>query len=226
MVGTEQTAMSNEIEARVDVAQVFLVYMALVGDVVRTAAALSLDEADVQAMADRDNWADKVKRISVSSKQGTPGDWERAQNRALNYVQCHQFRRILDRALTEIARKPVQDLIIVHDRNGQPHATGRVFTEMAVAMRNIQEASYAALGDTSRDRTARAQVGAGDPTSQAGIHAALISALNDSNAAERVSATLISEAEAKARELAAAPSDVSPEAQSEVFRRGMDAVNS
>src|SRR6185503_17950727 len=99
-----------------DVAQIFLVFMALVGDAEKTAIALDLKPEFVRELANQHQWSEKVARISVLSKSGKPGDWERAQNRALNFVQCHRLRRAIDLQLAHLESMEIKDVMIVRDR--------------------------------------------------------------------------------------------------------------
>ncbi len=164
-----------------DPAQVFLIYMALVGDEEKTALALDLNVETVHRMAVQDGWADKVRRISVLSKSSTPGDYERAQNRALNFVQCHQLRKQIDRLIFEL--QSAEDIrtkfIKMVDRGGveMPELTARFLSDLTAAMDRVHAMTYAALGDTPKERTERGP-GNGDPVREQGIHSALIGALN------------------------------------------------
>lgn len=166
---------------KVDVSKVFLVYMALVGDAEKTALALDMAVEDVADLAKKEGWAAKVRSISVMSKTGTPGDWERAQNRALNFVQCHQLRRMIDGALFALNEKCAADslaLLEVIDKNGTVRFSARLFTELAQTMDRVHSMTYAALGDSVTERELRAETDPDNPTNSTGLHAALISALN------------------------------------------------
>src|SRR4026208_1606531 len=98
-------------KSNLDVSQIFLVYMATIGDVVKTATALERSPEVVQALADNEGWVSKVRRISVMSKSEKPGDWERAQNRALSFVQGHSIRRLIDRMIKELTRMDDETLV-------------------------------------------------------------------------------------------------------------------
>lgn len=168
--------------SKLDVAQIFLTYMSLVGCVEKVAAALDLDPAIVQGLADEFGWDVKLRRVSLMSKSGKPGDYERAQNRALNFVQAHRLRLVLDKMIAAYSDLSPVDAVMKCasiDREGVPHASARYFADVAAAMEKVQAMSYAALGDSLKERTER------DANDESGgmtpnqLHAAVIAALNN-----------------------------------------------
>ena len=162
-----------------DVTKVFLIYMTLIGDVEKTALALDMHPEDVREMAKRENWDEKVKRINLMATSGKPGDWERAQNRALNFVQCHQLRRQIDRAVAHLAKtQNVEDVLEVEEAGGRTRLSARIFVDIAKAMAEIQHMTYAALGDTPAERKDKLPGEGEGEANIAGIHATLIHALN------------------------------------------------
>lgn len=170
-----------DLKQRSDVAQIFLVFMATIGDVDKTALALELDPAFVQWLSVQEGWLDKVRRVSVMSKSGKPGDFERAQNRALNFVQAHRVRMLIDRVLTELVEMKPDDLterLRTKDREGKPaNLSGRFFADIMSALDKVHMLSYYALGDSVGERIERAKDG--EERSANDIHAALIAALNN-----------------------------------------------
>jgi len=168
---------------RTDVAQVFLVFMSLVGDEGKTAAALDLEPAFVEWLAEQEGWKEKVRRISIMSKSEKPGDWERAQNRALNFCQAHRVRILIDRLLqiltNDSAEDPQQLLtrMSTTGKEGRCNISARFFADLTSAMEKVQTLSYYALGDSVGERRDRAQE-EGSEVSAAQIHAALLQALN------------------------------------------------
>src|SRR6266542_1146087 len=87
---------------RIDVAQAFLLFMATIGDYDRVAAALDLEPEQVRELAESEGWTDKIRRVSVMSKSGKPGDFERAQNRALCFFQVYMINIHIDQLLSAI----------------------------------------------------------------------------------------------------------------------------
>lgn len=191
---------------RYDVAYLFQVFMVLVGDVQKVAAATDIPEAVIQELADAEGWTEKVRRISIQSKSGKPGDWEKAQNRALNFVQVHQLRRSLDRVIAHISEKvdneQVLDLI-EHKTENATNYTAKLFTELAKAMQSLHEMSYSALGDTVRERDPEGS-GKDAAMTAAALHVTVIGALNNAKLKDKPSETLVKEAVAKVIELAPA----------------------
>src|SRR5262245_25474277 len=120
-------------KAKTDVAQVFLVFMATIGDVGKTAAALDLDPHFVAWLAEQEGWLAKVKRVSLMSKGDKPGDWERAQNRALCFVQAHRARMLMDRLILNLTGLNEDEFIAqftVTSREGNQSLNARFFADM------------------------------------------------------------------------------------------------
>jgi len=169
-----------DLKQRSDVAQIFLVFMATVGDTEKTALALELDPAFVQWLAIQEGWLEKVRRVSVMSKSGKPGDFERAQNRCLNFIQAHRVRMLLDRVLGELGKVTPEELcekLQTYTKSGQPVISARFFSDLTAALAKTHELSYHALGDSIGERMERAKDG--HEHSANDIHAALIAALNN-----------------------------------------------
>lgn len=162
-----------------DIAQIFQVYMVLVGDCEKTAAALDIDSGYVRELASSHGWADKVKRLSVVSKGATEGDWERVQNRALNFVQVHQLRRRMDLEIAWLCGKEPGELMVTNGPDGRQNFTAGLFVGMANALEKLHKLSYDALGDSPAERVKRND-DAPDKPSGLGLHSAMIAALNAS----------------------------------------------
>jgi hypothetical protein len=194
-------------KSKLDVSQIFLCYMSLVGDVEKTANALDMEPKVVAALAEQEGWIEKVRRISVMSKSGKPGDYERAQNRALNFVQAHRLRLTVDamlRAFDGLTPEEIVSKLSSLDKNGVPHVSARFLADLAAAAEKVQALSYAALGDSVKERVERAEASDGEMTPDQ-IHAAVIAALNAPHA-PRIAAEVLEE-EAK---IAALPSETLP----------------
>lgn len=181
-------------KSRLNVSQIFLVYMTLVGDVGRTALALDLDPKLVEQLADEEGWSEKIKRCTMMSRGEDPGDWERAQNRALNFVQAHRVRLLIDRMIQHFESKPVSEFL-----EGEREVNGRVVkqppqvkfvAELTAALEKVHALSYHALGDTLGERKDRASEG---EMTAASLHTALIAALNTQCLAGQESDLLVRE---------------------------------
>lgn len=165
---------------RIDVVRVFLHYVASVGDVERTALACDLDPEIVRKLAESEGWNDKIKRLTLASKGGgmQAGDFERLQNRALNWVQAHRLRQVLDEVITHyhaMSPEEIIESITVKDKENVPRISARFFSDLAKALETVQGMSYAALGDTVPERQAMT---GDEKANTAKVHAALIAALN------------------------------------------------
>jgi hypothetical protein len=169
-------------KAKTDVSAIFLTYMALVGDVERTALAFNLDPADVSKLAESEGWAEKIRRVSLMSKSGKPGDFERAQNRALCFVQAHQIRTLVNRLSKQLlgieCDEDFLQKISVSDKNGFSRVSAKVLTDLCTAAEACHRMSYAALGDTVSERLERVDE-KGEATNVSEVHAAIIAALNN-----------------------------------------------
>ena len=183
------------LKAKTDIAQVFLVFMATVGDTEKTALALDIDPAFVAWLAEQEGWQEKVRRVSVMAKGGKPGDWERAQNRCLNFIQAHRVRRLIDRLLLSFIKMDeatfLKNFQMAADK-GRVGVSGRFFADITSALEKVHSLSYYALGDSVGERMQRSEQEGGD-RSAADIHAALISALNSPVALSHSSTELLVE---------------------------------
>lgn len=154
-----------------------MLYATFAGDVVRTAHSLNVPPAAVLMMADEEQWNDKLKSIIDLRQSAKPGDWERAINRAFNFVIAHQLRLLLDRALRKFRDMNDQELertLIEEwfdkDGNKRQKPSGKVFADFAAAMEKAQSMTYHALSDTVQDRNRRKEQ-ASEEDSSSDMHA-------------------------------------------------------
>jgi len=167
-------------KSKLDVTQVFLTFMQFVGDADRTALALGLDVSVVVELAQVEGWVEKVQALTVMSKGGKPGDYERAANRALNYVQAHQLRATLGAVISKLGSEDI-DTVLANLLPAAARQTvvlsSKFFSDLATAVERVQGMTYTALGDSVGERTARAADGDGRVNADA-MHAAVIASLN------------------------------------------------
>ena len=163
-----------------NVAQCFVIFTTLCGDVQKTAAALDLDPAVVDQIAKDEGWHAKIARISLLSQSGKPGEYERGINRALNFTQAHRMRLLLDKLLEEFQDKTPEEIlkaVTSRTAQGATSVSARFFSDLTAAMEKTQHLSYLALGDTAGERP--------DATTEEGevsanqLHTAVIAALNN-----------------------------------------------
>lgn len=142
----------------IDRENAWLLYATFAGDVEKTALALNLSPATVIRVADDEGWMLRLKPIIDLKKSSRPGDIERALNRAVNYVQAHKFRLIVERTLqriTGLSTKEFDELILTKPgKEGlrETALTTRAIADLASALEKAHAMSYAALQDSGTDR--------------------------------------------------------------------------
>lgn len=196
---------------KIDVAQAFLIFMATVGDCARTAVALDLEPEQVEELAEAEGWNAKIRRVSLMSKGGKPGDWERAQNRALCFVQAQCIRAQVDRLLkecTELSNEELLSRCCVRTRDGSAQLSAKFMVDLAGAAEACHRMSYQALGDTVTERTENG--GSEGPSKAGDLHSAIIAAL--SNPAATVPNTTLLLEEANSRTCATERKSSEPDA--------------
>lgn len=174
-------AQFKSLKATTDCSQAFLMFMTLVGDVERTAYALKLDPEFVQRLADDEGWSAKIQRVSLMSRGQRPGDWERAVNRAMVFVQAHQLRTTIDKLLSEIREESGADLLAkccTVDKFGNTHYSAKFLVDLASAMEACARISFVALGDTVTERVERDEAAEGGGMKVSDLHAAIIASLS------------------------------------------------
>lgn len=169
-------------KATTDCAQAFLVFMSLIGDVNKTAHALNRDPEFIQKLADSEGWSEKIQRVSLMSRGQRPGDWERAVNRAMIFVQAHQMRGVIDGIMAELRDKSAHDLMekcSTVDKFGNTHYSGKFLTDLTTAMEACARISLVALGDTVTERIERDEAAEGGGMKVSEMHAAIIAGLSN-----------------------------------------------
>jgi ABC-type sugar transport system ATPase subunit len=181
-----------ESDLAIDKENAFLLYATFCGDVVKTAHALSMPPEQVAKLADTLRWNEKLAPILALKKSTRPGDIERAMNRALNFVQAHQFRLFVSRCIqrfTSMSEKELDEFIFQGKplESKSPLAAAKVSTrgiaDLAQAMERCQTMTYQALNDTTSERVKRAEVADPEVTA-ADMHARIaagMAAISDDN---------------------------------------------
>lgn len=191
---------------KLDVSQILLTFVALCGDVPKTAEALNLDPQVVQQLADAEGWDLKIQRVTLMAKSGKPGDFERAQNKALAFVQGHRIRSLLDKVIQRFAGMDADEIceeMTVTSKYGRV-MSARFFTDLAAASQKANDLCFMALGDTVGERTQRDD--APDQMNVSALHAAVIASLNAAGSSTKPAEQIV-------RELAAEVSQVVPVSQ-------------
>lgn len=171
--------------ANIDSAQVFLVFMASVGDVEKTALKCDLDPNVVRELAEHFDWTAKIKRVSLLSKTGRPDEYAKAVNRALNFSSAHLLRGIIQTVIDHLAKMEgteLLDTLTTTDNKGRITYSAKFLSDLASASEKAHFLSYMALGDEVANR--------GEPESEkeggisnAALHASVLNALSHPAAA-------------------------------------------
>lgn len=145
----------------IDRENAFLLYATFCGDIERTAHALNISGAAVLKVAEDEGWNKKLAGIIELKRSNKPGDVERAINRALNFVQAHQFRLFVQRVISRVTgftEDELRDYLLTgFTKEGKSFAklTTRALADLASAMEKAQAMSYLALNDTAQERIKR-----------------------------------------------------------------------
>lgn len=164
---------------------VFLLYASFCGDAERTAYASSLSVDEVRTMAEAEGWNARLRGILELRKSQKPGEVERAINRALNFVQAHRMRLILEATIRRITAMTPEELerATTHktfDRDGlvvSETLSTRPLADLTAALEKCHSLTYQALSDTATDRKARPEL-ASDEESSGEIHARIAAAFS------------------------------------------------
>jgi hypothetical protein len=130
-----------------DVSLIFQTYLALAGDAERTATAMAIPVQTVRDLANAEDWAGKAKMWNELRK----GDSELqiTLNRAVNYVQAHRLRSILDVLISHIQSMDAADLISLLTETSEKSSkfTARPLADIVKAAEACQNMTAKALGD-------------------------------------------------------------------------------
>lgn len=163
--------------AHIDRENAFLLYATFTGDLERTAHALGVRASDVLLVATEEKWNEKLRGILDLKKSGRPGDIERCVNRALNFVQAHRMRMIIERVvkrLTGMTDEELEQYMFTENTLGTDKVprtykklSTRALADLASAIEKCHSMSYMALNDSAQERVRRndesgGEVAAGD----------------------------------------------------------------
>lgn len=167
--------------AQVDVAAVFLGYVACVGSVEKVSLMFDLSPEVVQRLAEENDWNDKIKRLSVVSKDGTTNEeWAVMQNRALSFVQGTMLRTVLQRILENVGQMSREDLTatVTAVKAGSVTFSAKFYSEISAAMESAHRMCYNALSDGTADRSSKGKTEGEEPLSIEKLHSAVLMALS------------------------------------------------
>lgn len=145
---------------RSDSIQVFDTLCAFNGDVPRAAIALNLTQAEVRGMLISNNWAPMIAERN-KLREGSTQDESIVVNRAINYVQAHRLRGLVDRVASELNKLEPDALVDLlssksKGKNGEVSRTfsARALTDLVKAAESCHLMTQRALGDTPTEHTA------------------------------------------------------------------------
>lgn len=146
----------------IDRENAFMLYAAFTGDLERTAAALGVRPMDVLRVAQEEEWDEKLKPILDLKKSSKPGDVNRAINRALNFVQSHRLRMIIERVIRRITGMSPEELdqylfttSTAKDGSETSKLATRALADLASALEKCHAMTYQALNDSMQERAKR-----------------------------------------------------------------------
>jgi hypothetical protein len=189
------------------------------GDFERTAHALHVEAAFVFELAREGQWQERLQAILQLKKSKRPGEVERAINRALNFAQAQEMRKLLFRMMQNLAGMTNKELVefcisTVKTTNADGTVTEerrlatRPFADLASGLAKVHMMSYYALTDTAAERSKRSQEDPEGP-SAAQIDAAIREAIRKAAGPCSTEAKLVAEQSERADALAkqSAPSN-------------------
>lgn len=174
-------------EAGFDVEKAFQTYAQFSGDVVRTGHALGVPAVDILRAADRLGWNKQLESILALKSSGKPGDVERGISRALNFIQAHRMRIVLERLLDILYAKSAEELFDMALTTKTTKGKGgvetetvslntRPFADICAALEKVQSLTYLALADSVGERTKRSEERE-DGVSATQLHSMIASAM-------------------------------------------------
>lgn len=151
----------ESLPVEIDRQQAFLLYAANCGDVEKTAHALGIPAVTLLKVVDEESWVSRLGPIMEKMKSHKPGDLERGINRALNFVQAHRLRLILERAVkvmtgwtdAEMQANLLQETCT--KMGSSTKLTTRWAADFATALEKCHSMTYQALNDTASERVKR-----------------------------------------------------------------------
>lgn len=192
----------KDIKTGFNIDDMFMLYASFCGDVERTAHAVGCKPTDVLRVADDEKWNEKLRSIIELKKSERPGDVERAINRAMNFVQAHRFRTLLDKLVfhfvDEARQKGIDKVccVTVTTSKGEASVTTskidtKPLSDLAAALEKVHWMSYVALNDSVADRKGRNEA----VQEQAGgeLHAKIAQAMSEARDSVSPRAQLIRE---------------------------------
>lgn len=140
--------MANDVQAPIDGAKAFLLYLAFSGNLEQTAVAMDAPLAVLKELALREQWAAKMSELG-RSPDGGPAE-QQLVNRTVNYVQAHRMRSVLDTVLEHVRDELTTEegkkrILMSPGKEGDTFSV-RAITDLAKAMEACHAMTERALG--------------------------------------------------------------------------------
>lgn len=191
-------------EAGFDAEKAFQTYAQFGGDVVRTAHAMNVTSVKILRVAEQLKWHQKLEKILELRNSGKPGDVERGLSRAMNFVQAHRMRIVLERVLDRLYNMSTEELFqmacatkTTKDKDGNVTETQalntRPFADIAAALEKCHMMTYVALSDTIGERTKRVEERE-DTISATQLHSIIAQAMSEAAPPNHPATQLLNEA--------------------------------
>lgn len=151
----------ESLPVEIDRHQAFLLFSANCGDVEKTSHALGIPATTLLKVVDEERWVERLGPIMEKMKSQRPGDMERGINRALNFVQAHRLRLILERAVKVMTGWSDEELKanLLQESFSKMGSTTKLSTrwaaDFATALEKCHSLTYQALNDTASERVKR-----------------------------------------------------------------------
>jgi hypothetical protein len=150
MNSPDDNCAGEPIEHKVNVSKALLLFMAFNGDIDKTAVAMGTPVAVISGIATSNDWSQKLSELG-RTPVGDPRSGEAAFNRAINYVQSHQMRAVVDVVLdymeeTMATEGGIRKLFFVQTKDGE-FFSARALVDLVQAAQACQEMVLRALGD-------------------------------------------------------------------------------
>jgi hypothetical protein len=143
------------------IAQIYLLFVTLGGDIGKVAVAADVSPALVQELAEKEDWNKRLETTArLTNANRSRAQVERLINRAATFVQCMRARRLIDGMLTEIEKEVergvmLRDMFSYTDQNGNKRCDLKPLSELATATQKLAQTAFQAMSDGATDRRER-----------------------------------------------------------------------
>jgi hypothetical protein len=169
-----------------DVENIFQLFCSFTGDLQRTAHAAGVTPQAVAELAEEHKWTTRLSAIFELKRSGKAGDLEKCLSRAINFVQAHRMRIVLEKLIAKLYEKTADQLleectVVQTDKDGNEIRRSlnmRPLSDLCAALQKVHELTYLALVDSVTERARKNDNG--DPElSLSSIHSLISQAMSD-----------------------------------------------